>query len=174
MKFSSTESITALRGAQEREHEAVSLYEKCFSEALNESVRTVLAILVQEEQKHFEIVSALIAEAEAGTSSSIKVGTPGEARQVLAEAFGHVSMSSFASEKATVDIMLEQALANENESFDLYSRLASAAEQNETAAVYRYLAQQENKHFNMVNNLLNFLGDPSRWLYEEENLIFHL
>lgn len=174
MKLSITESIKALRGAQEREHEAVSLYEKCFSETSNESVRTVLAILVQEEQKHFEIVSALIADAEAGNSSSLKVGNPGEAQQVLEETFRHISMDRFTAEKATVDIMLEQALANEKESFDLYSGLASSAEQTETAAVYHYLAQQENKHFNMVNNMLNFLGDPSRWIYEEENLLFNL
>ena len=166
--------MKALRQAQAREQEAVDLYGKCLAEATNESTKAILSMLVDEEKKHYAIVSKLLDDAERDAVSLMETDSAASAKETLEKAFGHVSMSDFSAEKASVDTTLERALENEKESFNLYSSLAADSEDSETKAVYRYLAEQENKHFIMVSNLLNYLGDPGRWLYEEENLIFRL
>ena len=74
--------------------------------------------------------------------------------------------------KTTAREALAFALEVEKQSFNHYSQAAEDAENNETAAVYRFLAGEENKHYIMIDNALDFLDDPGRWLYEEENLIF--
>ena len=174
MKLSSDASTKALKQAQAREREAVELYGKCLIEATNESTKVILATLVNEEKKHFLIVSQLVEDAEKNSVPTVKPADTVSTKESLEKAFRHVSMSDFSAEKASVDNILEKALENEKESFNLYSSLAAGSESSETKAVYRYLAEQENKHFIMVSNLLNYLGDPGRWLYEEENLIFRL
>jgi hypothetical protein len=64
------------------------------------------------------------------------------------------------------------ALEIEKQSFDHYSRAAADADDNETRAVYQFLAGEENKHYNIINNAMDFIDDPGRWLYQEENLVF--
>jgi Ni,Fe-hydrogenase III component G len=172
LKFSSEESITGLKQAKAREHESAELYGKCLAEATNESTKEILQMLVDEEKKHYSIVSRLVEDAEKNRAPSVETGETATARETIEKAFKHISLSDFSAEKASVDNLLEKALDNERESFNLYSILAAESESNETKAVYQYLADQENKHYVMVSNLLNFLGNPGRWLYEEENLIF--
>lgn len=172
MKFDNPDSITALKQAQSREQEAFQLYEECYAKAANESTRVVLAILVEEEKKHYEIVTGMVNDAEAGREASVTAGETSSAQDIIASSFTHAAMADFNAEHATITATLEQAVENEKESFNLYSSLAESAENTETAAVFRYLAGEENKHFNMVTNMLDFIGDPGKWLYEEENLIF--
>ena len=172
MKFSSRESIKAIEQAQYREKEAVDLYERCFESAANEGVRTILRMLAAEEQKHYRIMVQLAADAQTDNLPAVDTGTGESAREVFDKAFAHISMSDFTADGAGIDELLVQALENEKESFNLYSSLADSSESMETAAVFQYLAAEENKHYIMVSNMLNFLGDPGRWLYEEENLIF--
>ena len=45
---------------------------------------------------------------------------------------------------------------------------------DETKALYEYLAKEESRHYDLIHNLIDYLDDPGRWLYEEENLIFRL
>ena len=82
--------------------------------------------------------------------------------------------TGFSPESADIKGMLSKALEIEKESFTLYSRAYEESQENEVKAVYLYLAKEENKHFVMIDNLIDYLDDPGRWLYEEENLIFRL
>ncbi len=172
-KFSSRESILALEGAKIREQESVELYTQCHDKATNQGTKAILSEIVQEEQKHYAIVSKLLEQAMDDSSvPSVDVEETPSAREFLENTFKHVALKNFHPEHASVDAMLQKAVQNEKESFALYSKLAESAAELETASVYRYLASQENKHYDMVLNLLNFMGNPGRWLYEEENLIF--
>ncbi|HUT64375.1 MAG TPA: hypothetical protein VMZ04_10510, partial [Anaerolineae bacterium] len=76
------------------------------------------------------------------------------------------------SERTTAKEALTFALEIEKQSFNHYSRAAEDSDNNETAAVYRFLAGEENKHYIIIDNAIDFIDDPGRWLYEEENLIF--
>ncbi len=170
MKFSNPESKKALEYAQTREQEAVELYRSCADKANNMDTVAVSNILVEEEQKHYEIVTNLLKET--GDVSDVALSDTGTPKDRLQSMFTHRKMEGFQNESASVIDLLKQALENEKESFDLYSKAESEAADNETAAVFKYLAGEENKHYVMVDNLLDYLDKPDRWIYEEENLIF--
>ncbi|MHB9028515.1 MAG: hypothetical protein ACYC9O_07085, partial [Candidatus Latescibacterota bacterium] len=65
-----------------------------------------------------------------------------------------------------------KALEIEKESFTNYMKSASECSNPEVIAVYRYLAEEENKHYIILDNLLSYLDVPGRWLYYEENMVF--
>jgi rubrerythrin len=80
--------------------------------------------------------------------------------------------TSFSPETASVMDMLKKALAIEKESFDIYAKAAEEAEEDEIKIVYKFLSGEENKHYVIIDNLISYLDNPGRWLYEEENLVF--
>lgn len=173
IQFSAKESILALEGAEMREEESIHLYRESSERAQNIGTKAILDELAREEESHFAIVSELLRQARAGEAvPSLDIPESTDAKDFLEGTFKHHALAQFHAEIASVDKMLEKAVENELESFNLYSRMADTASEPETASVFRYLASQENKHFDMVNNLLNFMGNPGRWVYEEENLIF--
>ena len=172
MKFSNPESKKALEYAQTREKEAVDVYQSCMDNAKNQGTVAVSKILVDEEKKHYEIVTKLLKEAD--EVSDVAASDTGAPKERLKNMFTHQKMEGFEKESASVIDLLNQALENEKESFELYSKAESEAADTETAAVFKYLAGEENKHYIMVGNLLDYLDKPDRWIYEEENLIFRL
>ena len=137
--------------------------------------REIFKNLAVDEHKHFEIVSELLkqAESDAGTSAIIlpPSSSPKERFDKIFSKYKSANLPSL-SEKTTAREALTFALEIEKQSFNNYSQAAEDAENNETAAVYRFLAGEENKHFIMIDNAIDYIDDPERWLYEEENLIF--
>ena len=121
------------------------------------------------------MVSNLLKQAESGTDFSSVIlpplSSPRERVEAIFSKFKGGKLPSL-SEKTTAKEALTFALEIEKQSFNHYSQAAEDAEDNETAAVYRFLAGEENKHYVMIDNTLDFIDDPGRWLYEEENLIF--
>jgi len=173
MKFTSTESIKALEHAQAREKEAYEFYETCSDAARITGTKAVVTLLVDEEKKHYSLVSDMLAQArqnsQPGDTTIAGIENP---KKILEKSFGHEHIGDFSAEKASVIDMLRTALKNEEESYTLYSEAERAVEEEEAASVYHFLAGEENKHYIMIGNLLEYLDDPGKWLYEEENVIF--
>ena len=121
------------------------------------------------------MVTDLLKQVESGIETSTIIlpppPSPKERVEVIFSKFKDGKLPPL-SEKATTREALTFALEVERQSFNHYSQAAEDTENNETAAVYRFLASEENKHYIMIDNTLDFIDDPGRWLYEEENLIF--
>ena len=173
MEFTNSESIRVLEYAHAREKEAVEFYEDCLEKVQNPGTVAILKILIEEEKKHYKILSDMLKEAkEKGDTGNIKTLDTGSPKERLDKAFAHQNVDDFPAETASVIDMLHKALENERESFNLYSKAREDTKESEISAVYNYLANEENKHYVMVGNLISFLDNPDRWIYEEENLIF--
>ena len=175
MRFSSTESIRALHYAADREIESREHYEKCLASASSPGAKEIFRGLVDDERRHFEMVARLLTEADAGKKTPTMETIRSEAAKVRVErSFPNLSATApnFSADTATIHEILQHALALEKESFDNYSHAAEESEELEIKAVYRFFAGEENIHYVLVDNLLDFLDAPGRWLYEEENLIF--
>ena len=177
MKFSSDASIKVLEYAQRREAESRDFYRECLDKATIPGTKQILRGLVEDEERHYTIVTGMLAEAK--TDSGVKemdTAEPAAAKAVFETAFPHkmAGDKGFSAESAGVGDMLKKALDNEKESFENYSRAAQNAEEPELKEIYDFLAKEENKHYVLIDNLVDFLDDPDKWIYEEENLIFRL
>jgi rubrerythrin len=177
MKFNSEESIKVLKYAVEKEKAAEDFYTEKSQTVQTPGAREIFRGLAGDEHKHFEMVSDLLKQAESGAeTSTIILPPPSSPREQVEAIFGKLKGGKLPSlsEKSTAKEAFTFALEIEKQSFNHYSQAAEDAENNETAAVYRFLAGEENKHYVMIDNVLDFIDDPGRWLYEEENLIFRL
>lgn len=174
MKFYSEESVKALEYAAEKELETEDFYRQTLNKVQNPGVINILKSLVEDEKKHYTIVMKLLKETSEGKPPSVEMIESDAAKVRLERSF---SESSFRNEEsirkdATGLEILKKGLDIEIESFNNYSRAAEESEEEEVKAVYRFLAGEENKHYILIDNLLSFVDVPSRWLYNEENLIF--
>ena len=177
MKLNSRESIEILKYALKREKETAAFYNECIGKSKSSGTREILKGLAADEDRHAKIVSRLIAEAQKDSSSlSVETAPTESAKKRLEHALKSSAMTdkSFSAESASVQEMLKKALEIEKESFDTYAKAAHDAEEDELKAIFKFLSDEENKHYVMIDNLIDYLDDPGRWLYEEENLIFRL
>lgn len=173
MKFDSEETIKILEYAAKREMETRDFYRKCRDQARIEGTRRVLESLVQDEERHYRIVTDLIDNARKAVKPAVETMATQNAAERIKTAFPHhVASTDFEAESTTVGSMLAIALENEKESFNNYASAAAEAENPDARKVFEYLAEEENKHYTIVSNLIDYLDHPSAWLYEEENLIF--
>lgn len=175
MKFASEASVRVLEQAQKRETESRDFYRDCLGKATIAGTQEILKNLVADEERHYDIVTAMLEEAKSsGKAASIDTKTPVDAKNVLEKAFPHAMTAGadFSAEAATVGQMLKTALANEKESYDNYAGAARDADEPELREIYEFLANEENRHYILVSNLAEYLADPGEWLYQEENLIF--
>ncbi len=175
MKFNSEESINVLKYALEKEKAAEDFYTEKAQIVKEPGAREIFKSLAGDEHKHFEMVSELLKQAESGAETSAIIlppsSNPKERFDKISSKFKSANLPSL-SEKTKAGEALTFALEIEKQSFNHYSQAAEDAENNETAAVYRFLAGEENKHYIMIDNAIDFIDDPGRWIYEEENLIF--
>ena len=177
MKFNSEESIKVLKYAVEKEKAAEDFYTEKAQTVQEPGTRKIFEDLAGDEHKHFEMVSDLLNQAESGAeTSSITLPPVSKPKERIEKIFNKLKGGErpHLNEKATAQEILTFALEIEKLSFDHYSQAAEKAEDSETAAIYRFLAGEENKHYIMIDNAIDFIDDPDKWLYEEENLIFRL
>jgi rubrerythrin len=169
----SESTITILKYAAQREMETHDFYASCLAKATISGTKEILQTLVRDEKHHYDIVTGILQESGAAGAMKELTETP-NAKTQLTKAFTHskVTDDEFSAEHASVRDLLVQALDIEKESFTNYSQGFEEASDSEIKAVFKYLADEENKHYIMIDNLMSFLDNPGTWLYEEENLIF--
>lgn len=175
MKFNSEESIAVLKIALEREKSAEKFYTEKAQTMTEPGASEILKDLAHDENNHVELVSGLLKDAESGSESTTVTTQPSvNPKERIESIFSELQNASPISlpQKSTVREVFEFALDIEKKSFEYYSKAAEDAENDEVAAVYRFFTAEENKHYIMISNVLDFIDNPGRWLYEEENLIF--
>jgi rubrerythrin len=176
MKFNSSESIMALKNAMKKEKSAEEFYTKKAAELNEPAVKKIFSDLAEDERAHFELVSDLARQAEAGDEESVSLPDPTDAKMRVEGTLGKFKGTAIPDldENTTVKEALTFALEIERISFNGYSQAAEDSEDAEVAAIYRYLAAEENKHFIIIDNTLDFIDDQDRWIYDENNLVFNL
>jgi rubrerythrin len=173
MEFQSVKSIKALETALEREKLAWEAYENIVEHSHTPGVVEVAKILGKEEKKHFDIISGLLKDARENRLARTHKKSSYHPKDILSGAFKKGGLK-VKEESDNIKELLKTALAKEKESFHFYSHAAKESTNKEVTDIYTYLADEENKHYVMVDNILDFTSNPEKWIYNEENLIFHL
>jgi rubrerythrin len=173
MEFQSVKSIKTLETALEREKLAWEAYESIAEHSHTPGVVEVAKILALEEKKHFEIISGLLKDAREKRLVQILKKGSYHPKDILSGAFKNGGLK-LKEESDNIKELLKTALAKERESFNFYSKAAKESTDKEVTDIYTYLADEENKHYVMVDNIIDFTSNPEKWIYKEENMIFHL
>ncbi len=141
------------------EKDGKAYYEKLANQALLPGLKTIFMGLAEDEQKHYEIFQSLKMKRSA---------LPMHATTIIAETKN--IFEELLKEKKTlkgVDESLaayQHAMKIEADSFRLYEKAAIEEKDPATKSLLMKVAEEEHKHFNILENIYNFVNAPNQYL----------
>ena len=148
--------------AMEKEKLSEERYRDLAQQCNNNGVKTILNMLADEEYKHYIMVHAMAknqkpAEAETNVLSDAQqvFGKMREERDTLGCDIGQVKLYIKAQEF-------------EEESEQYYREKAKEVTDNYQKRILTKMAEEERKHYNMLEHIIQFMQRPERWLEDRE------
>jgi len=120
--------------------------------------KRVFALLADMEQKHFDDIQAIARKLEEkGKFPAVSVtGSEGRMRLFKREYSRIKKEKTITGDAAAA---MRKALGFEAEGREMYSRMAKAATDRQEKAFFRILASEEQRHFEIIYEYLDFLED---------------
>jgi len=145
--------------AMEKELEVKSYYEKLAEESPLTGVRRIFSLLAGDEQKHFDMVKAM--KGGAGPEQLADSTTLEAAREILGEMIGDES----AAEKLKNSLdSYRLALKVEADSVRFYEQISEKETDTRLKKILDKILGEERKHYNIVENLYDFVLKPGYFL----------
>jgi rubrerythrin len=150
--------------AMEKEQFAEQYYRKLAESAPHKGLVSIFNMLADEEHTHCQVVSKMKQGVTAEVADTILLTN---AKTIFAKMrqgrekfkFGDTQIDTY---KKARDI--------EQDSRSFYRHKAKEAEDPRQKAVFNTLAEEENKHYFLLDNIIEFVSQPKTWL---ENAEFH-
>ena len=145
--------------AMQMEVDGKKLYEKLAAESSDAGLRTIFLMLAADEQKHFEIFRDL---QQGGTPNLQETTALEESRRIFREALEHKEQIL-----RSIDVELEgyrYAMKLEADSARLYEDAAARETRPEVKDLLLRVAGEEQKHFNILENIYDFFNAPNQYL----------
>lgn len=145
--------------AMKMEQDGKAFYEKLSAETELPGLRTIFTRLAADEQKHYEIFQAMQQEAQAATmeDSTVLEFARNVFEQMLVEK----------GKLGPIGGDLEgyrHAMKIEADSFRLYEEAAQGEKNEAVRRLLLRIAGEEHKHFNIVQNIYDFVNAPNQYL----------
>lgn len=147
------------------EKDGENYYRQLAQQTTNKGLRTILTMLADEEVKHYNAVKKLKTEKPQMADTTILT----DAKNV----FVRLSRSEEEFDFDTSQIELyKKAQDIERKSRDFYLEKANEVELQYQKGLFLKLADEEKKHYFLLDNIIEFVSRPSQWLENAE--FFHL
>jgi len=144
--------------AMKMELDGKAYYEKLAAETAVAGLKTILATLAADEQKHYDTILAI----KSGTSRAMADSTVQvKAKNLFADLMGDKDIAS--SLKSSLD-GYKHARKIEAASVRFYEDAAGKESNPETARLLMQIANEEKKHYNIMDNLYDFTLSPQNFL----------
>jgi rubrerythrin len=147
--------------AMQMEQDQESLYRKLAAGTAAPGIQRILNMLADDEAKHYQIVRQLKANAPAPEMAST---------EILAGAktiFAGMQGQAFALEGLQVEVY-QQAQALEQQSRDFYRDKANEAQNASHKALLLKLADEEQRHYFLLDHMIEFINRPRTWIEDAE------
>jgi rubrerythrin len=144
------------------ENEAEAFYSGLATNTENAGLKTIFNMLAAEEAKHFKIVEEMKAKIPQKICDTA----------VLSQAKVIFEKMSNTDKKADVNTsqieVYKKAQAIEKKSIDFYLKKADEVEEHCQEGIFRKLAEEEKKHYFLLQNIIEFVSRPESWLENAE------
>lgn len=158
----------AIQTARKMEMDGIEFYGKAAENAGNPDAERFFQSLQSDEERHLDIVEKI------GRGMGVDIDNMPTPEQGIRTVFSEVDPSVAADQEATAEEKeaVEIALGMEKDSYDLYDEAAENAEDEDQRALFERLAKEENQHYVMLENTLEYLQENSNWtLWKESGLL---
>jgi rubrerythrin len=148
--------------AYEMESNSENYYRYLAESSQAEGLKKILLMLAEEEKKHKEILLAMKdgAKVKFPDSSVLK-----DAKKVFKNLQGKYEIIN--DEVKQKELYLK-ALGFEKESKDFYLKKAEETTSTEEKEIFSKLAAEEEKHFFLISNLVEYVAKPEYWVENGE------
>jgi rubrerythrin len=168
------DDFKALKLAIDNEKTIRAFYLKNAKKLKNEIARKTFIFLADEELKHIDAIDAFSKSIREGDEPFVEAGTEDEAINEVREFFSDTV--KVAVEKAVAgesDLKAYEAgLVLEQKGYDFYKKSAEKAEHLNVKKLFEFLMKEENSHYALISNALNYLKNPDEYFQGEESWFF--
>ena len=158
-----------LRQAMEMELEGREFYLNAAGKVENRLGRSMLESLAKDEEGHHALLLQIQEGEVQAALGECKSGYEDGAARVRA-LFAEFGTKATGEIKAGTDDLeaLNISMEMERRGYDLYKQAASESTDESAAKVFLFLADEEQKHFEVLQNMHRYLSDPENWFLEQE------
>jgi rubrerythrin len=147
--------------AMQMEKDGENYYRQLARKAANKGIKTILTMLADEEVKHYAVLV------------KIRTQRPGMAETViLADARSVFQQMKESGEKLELDVgqaeLYKQAQKIEERSRDFYLEKSNEVAEDYQKELFLKLAEEEKKHYFLLENIIDFVSRPKQWLENAE------
>jgi len=150
--------------AIEKEQLSEQYYRQLAQQAPHKGLISILTMLADEEHGHVEVVSKMKEGVPAKVADTILLTN---AKTIFAKM--RQSKEKFKFGDSQIDLY-KKAQDIEKDSRAFYRQKAKESENPGHKAIFNTLAEEENKHYFLLENIVEFVSRPQNWL---ENAEFH-
>lgn len=162
----------ALRVALKMEADGIEMYEKAAQKCSNTLGKKMFLGLAEDEKSHIRMIEE-IAKSQ-GLSAALEEARSGTPRERIKTIFSQARDEIVEEVASTADdiMALKTALGMEKESHEFYRKAAGETSCVDESALFERLAKEENEHFGVLQNTLEYLENAGNWfLWEEKGLL---
>lgn len=150
--------------AMEKEQLAEQYYRKLAESAPHKGLVSIFTMLADEELTHYDVVLKMKQGVPAKVADTILLTN---AKTIFAKI--RQSREKFKFGDTQIDLY-KKARDIEQDSRAYYRQKAGETQEPRQKAIFNTLAEEENKHYFLLDNIIEFVSRPKTWL---ENAEFH-
>ncbi len=153
--------MNILEFAMEKEKYSEDYYRQLAGKSNNKSLETVFNMLADEEAKHYKIVSDMKKDVAPDLAETTVLS---DAKDVFAKMRESAQDFNFDVNQTE---LYRKAQNIEKQSRDFYLEKANEVEKTQKG-IFLKLADQEKKHYFLLQNIIDFVSRPETWLENAE------
>ena len=151
--------------AMQMEKDGEDYYRQLAQKAGNNGMKTILTMLADEEVKHYNAIERIKTQKTQIAESKILT----DAKNVFVQIKESGDSFDFDINQAE---LYKKAQDIEKKSRDYYTEKANEVTEEYQKELFLKLADEENKHYLLLDNIIDFVSRPEQWLENAE--FFHL
>ncbi|MEW6015505.1 MAG: ferritin family protein [Candidatus Zixiibacteriota bacterium] len=152
--------------AMKMEQDGQAFYEKMAGQSANAALKNILQDLAHDEVKHYNIFKRF---RDGDFSAASEMQSSSKVFQRAKNVFESIAAKKDFKEFPTdVVAAWKKAQEIEKKSEDFYREKAASAENEKARKTIMLIADEEHKHWALIENVLQFLERPKQWLEDAE------
>lgn len=151
--------------AMRMEKDGEDYYRQLTQQTTNKGLKTILTMLADEEVKHYNAIERM----KIGKPQMAETTILNDARNVFVQIKKSNEKFDFGISQTT---LYEKAQDIEKKSQDFYLEKANEVKEECQKGLFLKLAEEEKKHYFLLDNIIEFVSRPEHWLENAE--FYHL
>lgn len=155
--------MNAYEYAMEMEKEGELFYRELAEQATEVGLKGIFLNLANEEVKHYQLFQELAKEQ--GSVSIPKMDVMKDAKAIFSEMKASGKRLSFGDDQVAY---YKKAMESEDKAYNLYIDKANEMKNPEHKEIFLKIANEEKKHKELLEYLVEFVSSPNSWLESAE------